>query len=47
MIEHNKYVPPVIKNLSSDRTIRKVTTKNKIKLTKENKRFLKLIGLSK
>lgn len=45
---NNKYESPKINNVSANLTIRKEASKNKrIKLTKENKKFLKLIGLLK
>lgn len=47
MIEYNKYITPVTKNISSIRSVGKETSKKKIKLTKENKNFLKQIGLLK
>lgn len=47
MIDHNKYSHSKIKHVSTNRTIRKETTKRKVKITEENKKFLKLIGLLK
>lgn len=47
MIEYNKYISPLTKNISTIRSIGKETPRKKIKLTKENKKFLKLIGLLK
>lgn len=47
MIDYNKYDNTKPKHISIHRTIQKGTTKRKIKITKENKRFLKLIGLRK
>lgn len=47
MIDFNKSSNSIMKHISTHRTIRKGTTKKKIKLTRENKKFLKLIGLLK
>lgn len=47
MIDYNKYVKPVSKSASVDFTIQKNTHKRKIKISKENKKYLKLIGLLK
>lgn len=47
MIDFNKSGDSVINHISTHRTIRKGTTKKKKILTRENKKFLKLIGLLK
>lgn len=49
MIDFNKYGNKKIKHISTHRSIRKGTTKknNNNNITKENKQFLKLIGLLK
>lgn len=47
MIDYNKYGNTKPKHISIHRTILKGTTKRNIKITEENKRFLKLIGLLK
>lgn len=47
MIDYNKYTSTIIKTVTTKRTTRKDTPRNKIKLTKENKSFLKYIGLLK
>lgn len=49
MIDHNKYVHQETKNTSSTRAsfTRRPHYKKKIKLTKDNKAFLKAIGLLK
>lgn len=45
MIDYNKYGNAKTKHISTNRAIHKGTTKKKI--TEENKRFLKQIGLLK
>lgn len=49
MIDYNKYVHQQIGNVSSNKVIKQVRprSKKKIKLTKDNKEFLKAIGLLK
>ena len=49
MIDYNKYVPQQVKNISSTRATHhtRPRSKKKIKLTKDNKAFLKAIGLLK
>lgn len=47
MINFHKTKPIVQKQSSSNCGVKKVRSKNKIKLTKENIRFLKLIKLLK
>lgn len=47
MIDYNKYSNVKTKHISVNRTIRKERAKRINKLTEENKRFLKLIGLLK
>lgn len=47
MIDYNKYSKSHIKNISPTKVFKRGTTYRKLKLTAENKQFLKQIGLLK
>lgn len=47
MIDYYKYGNIEVKHISANRSTRKGTAKKKNKITEENKRFLKFIGLLK
>lgn len=49
MIDYNKYEQPQVKNISANLATKKIRARSnkKIKLTNNNKAFLKAIGLLK